>query len=117
LVGIDAVVDSYQQICASAREPMDLICAQAVTFIAVREVSSRRGSQAAKDATQDVRAKHAVAVIVAMDGDSLLRPDASIHSIDGLLQARDRQRIGKSAPGWSLDKGINVFDSASDEDV
>src|SRR5258708_5077684 len=74
-------------------------------------------SHARENTSQNVGAEHAVAVVVAMNGDPLPISNGSQNAINSLFHRWNRHWIGKIVPGWIFHKRIDVFNAASGEDV
>jgi hypothetical protein len=75
------------------------------------------GSQAPENASQNMGAEYAVAIVVAVDGDPLPFPNCLEDAIDRLFHERNGDWVGKVVPGWIFQKCVDVFDATSGDDI
>src|SRR5436309_1402365 len=90
---------------------------EAIPVIAMRKVNQWLGSHAREDASQDVGAEHAIAVVVSMNDNPLSTSDCAQDTIDRFFHEGNGHWIGKIVPGWIFQKRVDVFIAASGEDV
>ena len=95
LLRVDPVVYRNQKVGTSLGELMDSLRTEAIPFVPVGQVGSWLNAQTGENTAQNVRAEHAVAVVVAMDRNPLFLANGGEHAINCLRHARDRCGSGR----------------------
>src|ERR1700739_1764051 len=96
---------------------MDCRCIQTVAFVPMGQIDARLHVETRKHHSENVGPEHAIAVVISEDRYPLLVTNCGEDAIDCFCHPGHRQRIGKIVPGWRLNEGIDVLDSATDEDI